>query len=161
MSFSSISFIFLFYQDTLGVVSVEKSFLDNTGIGGSLEVRFRCKDEHFSDMVLNKLDSDIKDFTSRIGKQFNNVSIDLDMRKMYIRVRGIPEYECRINLVTDKGSFYSSEIGIGAVQALNECFGNLQTQIFRKIGKMNSRIPSRGKDPYMLAEFEEKGFEDN
>lgn len=142
-------------------MSLEKNFFDNTGIDGSFDVRFRCKDEHFSDVVLNKLGSDIKDFTSRLGKQFNSVSIDLDMRKQYIKVRGIPEYECRINLITDKGSFYASEIGIGAVQTLNECFNNLETQIFRKIGKMNSRIPMRGKDPYMPVEFEEKVFEDN
>ena len=134
---------------------MEKGFLENRGIGGSLEVKFRCKDERLSNMVLHKLDSDINNFTSRIGKQFNTVSIDVDMRKQYIKVRGIPEYECRINLITDKGSFYASEVGIGAIQALNECFSSLDTQIFRKLGKMISRIPSRGNDPYMAVETED------
>ena len=143
----------MFIVVLLGVILVQRGFLDNRV--SSIEVRFRCPDEHLNNMIMQKLDFEIKAFTEKVNRNFNTIAIDMDMRKRYIKVRGIPEYECKINLTTDKGSFYASEVGIGAIRALNESFRSLETQIFKKIGKMNKRIAVRDKDPYTVLEFEE------
>ena len=129
--------------------------VDSFGVGGSMDFRFRCSNDNLSEFVTNKVDDSIKTFTSKFADNFSNVSIDLDLKKGYIRVKGVPEYECRINLITDTGMFYAKENGIGAVKAVSSCLSQLETQIRKKQGRYETRVPTRGRDPYMMSEFED------
>lgn len=132
-----------------------RNFSKTLDIDGSLEVRFRCSNEQLSEFIVKKMDSDLKAFTSKYGQHFTSMNVDLDVRKMRAKIRGIPEYECRINFITDKGSYHATSSGIGAVNAMNDCLSSLEIQIIRKKAKFENKNPTRSQDPYMVSEFEE------
>lgn len=128
---------------------------DSFGTSGELDLRVRCSNDHLSEMVTKKLDDNLKSFTSRVSGSISNIYLGLDLKKNSIRVKGIPQYECKINLTTDQGNFYATEISIGAVGAVNGCLSNLETQIEKKKAKYYSRAKSRDKESYLLSEYEE------
>lgn len=124
---------------------------DSFGTSGELDLKVRCSNDHLSEFVTEKLGDNLKAFTSRVSRNISNISLGLDLKKNSIRVKGIPQYECKINMMSDQGSFYATEISIGAVSAVNGCLSNLETQIEKKKDKHSYRN-RRNKEFYEVQE---------
>ena len=78
--------------------------------------------------------------------------VDVDLRRLFVKLRGIPEYECRINLITNNGSFHATDVGIGAAQAVSEALAGLEIQIEKKLDKRMNRKTIRKEVPFVLEE---------
>jgi len=126
--------------------------LNSIGIDGEIDLKLRCSNDHLSEFVTEKLSDNINSFTSRTAASVSNISIGLDLRKTNVKIKGVPEYECRINMFSDQGNFYASEVKIGAVSAVSGCLSNIEYQIEKKKGKYVSRMKTREKDNYSFIE---------
>ncbi len=157
-----------------GVVVVSKSSLimGESSFGGSYRpisaeesykktltknFKLRGNDVNFSDLIWNKLDSELDSFGNKFMNFLGNIDLEIDIRKTHVKVRGIPQYECRINMLSDRGLYYAVDQGIGAIHAVSECLFNLEKQIYRK--KTNFILKRNNKDKRSydanLNEFEE------
>ncbi len=115
----------------------------------SLKIRH---DAGMNSFTANKLSSEFDSFNQRHAETFGSAYMGVDLRKSGIKVRGVEQYECRINMVTDKGLFHATSKGLGAVKAVHEALKEIELQVEKKKAKFESRIPSRDDYPSSVLE---------
>lgn len=105
------------------------------------DYRLRCENQNLNPYLTNKVDDEINSFLGKFRPVLGTAYMDIDMKHSKAKVRGIPEYECRINLVADRGIFNVSSKGIGVVNSINKALEKLEFQVFKIKGKYNKRVP--------------------
>ncbi len=117
----------------------------------SIDLKVRHQDS-LTSFTASKLNNELDSFRQRHGEKFRNAYMGLDLKKTGIKVRGVEEYSCKINMVTDKGNFHATSKGIGVIKAVHDALKGLETQIERKIAKFYERVSAREDYPHNILE---------
>lgn len=118
-----------------------------------MEYRFRCENQTLTNTLMQNVDEQIKGFLSKYGSILKDSNMDISLKPTQAKRRGIPEYECNINLITKRGIFHANSKGIGTKKAIREALDAIRIQIFSEKTRKNKRIIARDKDPYMAVEY--------
>lgn len=121
-----------------------------------LEYRFRCENQTLSNSLMEDVDYQIKSFLGKYGSIVKDANMDISVKPTQAKRRGIPEYECNINLITKRGIFHSNSKGIGTKKSINKAIEAIQTQLFSEKSRKTKRIIARDKDPYMAVEYRDE-----
>lgn len=123
-------------------------FFESEEVDMPFEYRFRCDKHNLKGFLVDKVNSEIESFRNKFSSMLGGTHMDLTVKHTNSRFRGIPEYECKIKLISDKGNFYATAKGIGTIKAVSECIDNVEEQIFKTKMKSLSKNRRRGQDPY-------------
>lgn len=116
-----------------------------------VEYRFRSPNT-INGYLSEKINAQINNFIDKYKSILDNSHLDVAVHKTKASRRGIPEYECRIMIISDNGKFYATSKGIGTVSAVNNTLSELQEQVIRIKSRLQrkDRIRERGEDPYVV-----------
>lgn len=131
-------------------------FYENGSLGTAAEYRFRCDNHTVNGYQMDQMEDLVRAFLERYEGILRNSNMDISLKPGKAKIRGIPEYEVTIKMVTRRGLFHTTSSGIGVNQAMKSALNAIRVQLATIKSKMNKKVITRDKDPYMASEFMEE-----
>lgn len=135
-------------------------YAESSGFRAPVEYRFRSPDT-LNGYLSEKINAQITNFVDKYKSILDNAHLDVVVHKTKASRRGIPEYECRIMILSDKGKFYATSRGIGTVSAVNNALSDLQEQVVRIKLRLQRKDRIRRREENLYPAVEEMYLEEN
>ena len=84
-----------------------------------------------------KITKHIEDFFDKVNNKCQHIELSIKLEDAKKTFRQVPIFDCRINLVTNRGRYYAFSEEVGPDFAVKESLEQLKTQIFKRMEKLN------------------------
>lgn len=101
-------------------------------IGFRLSGNSKSLNEHLKE----RAEQQVSEFIQKNNHLFKTANIDVNIKRTNRKVHGLPEYECKINLIGSTGNFYAKDKGFGITKAVQETLEGIQEQVYKKKAKL-------------------------
>lgn len=120
------------------------------------DVKIRREGDTMNNWDAARFDNSLLSFRDKFSEVLGNVYLSMDLKETGNKIRGQPECECRINLVSNNGNYHATCKGIGVANSVGNTLELLEVQIEKKKHKYSHKVSSRKSDPYTVIGVEEE-----